>query len=44
MGGLPHVSSQLVEKGDRVVLAGDGLLTLSEQEIARILQQTQDAA
>ena len=33
-----------VEKGDRVVLASDGLMTLDEQEIARILQQTQDAA
>ena len=32
-----------VEKGDRVVLANDGLMTLDEQEIARILQQTQDA-
>ena len=42
---LIDVSSQpvAVEKGDRVVLASDGLLTLSEQEIERILQKTQDA-
>ena len=32
-----------VEKGDRVVLASDGLLTLSEQEIAEILEKTRDA-
>ena len=32
-----------VEEGDRVVLASDGLLTLSEQEIAAILKETQDA-
>jgi len=32
-----------VEKGDRLLLASDGLLTLSEQEIAAILQKTQDA-
>ena len=32
-----------VEKGDRLLLASDGLLTLSEPEIAAILQQTQDA-
>ena len=39
------VSSQPValEKGGRLVLVSDGLLTLDEQEIARILQQTQDA-
>ena len=33
-----------VEKGDRVVLASDGLLTLSEQEIAEILEKTRDAS
>ena len=33
-----------VEKGDRVVLASDDLMTLDKQEIVRILQQTQDAA
>ena len=33
-----------VEKGDRLLLASDGLLTLSEPEIAAILQQTQDAS
>ena len=32
-----------VQKGDRVVLASDGLLTLSEQEIADILKETRDA-
>ena len=32
-----------VEKGDRVVLASDGLLTLDEQEIAEILEKTRDA-
>ena len=32
-----------VEKGDRLLLASDGLLTLSDQEIAAILQKTQDA-
>ena len=32
-----------VEKGDRLLLASDGLLTLSNQEIAAILQKTQDA-
>ena len=32
-----------VEQGDRLLLASDGLLTLSEQEIAAILQKTQDA-
>ena len=32
-----------VERGDRVVLASDGLMTLSNQEIAAILQKTQDA-
>ncbi len=32
-----------VERGDRLVLASDGLLTLSEQEIAAILAKTQDA-
>ena len=42
---LIDVSSQpvAVEKGDRLLLASDGLLTLSEQEIAAILQKTQDA-
>ena len=32
-----------VEKGDRLLLASDGLLTLSEQEIVAILKKTQDA-
>ena len=42
---LIDVSSQpvAVEKGDRVVLASDGLLTLSNQEISAILKKTQDA-
>ena len=42
---LIDVSSRPValEQGDRVVLASDGLLTLDEQEIARILQETRDA-
>ena len=41
---LIDVSPQpvMVEKGDRLLLASDGLLTLSEQEIAAILQKTQD--
>ena len=42
---LIDVSSQPValERGDRVVLASDGLLTLADDEIARILQTMQDA-
>ena len=42
---LIDVSSQPValEQGDRVVLASDGLLTLSDQEIAEILKKTRDA-
>ena len=42
---LIDVSSQpvVVEKGDRLILASDGLLTLSEQEIVAILKKTQDA-
>ena len=32
-----------VEKGDQLLLASDGLLTLSDQEIADILKKTQDA-
>ncbi len=42
---LIDVSSQpvAVEKGDRLLLASDGLLTLEEQEIAAILKKTQDA-
>ena len=42
---LIDVSSQpvAVEQGDRLLLASDGLLTLSEQEIAAILKKTQDA-
>ena len=48
MGGpieMIDVSAQpvAVEEGDRVVLASDGLLTLSEQEIAEIIEKTQDA-
>ncbi len=39
------VSSQpvTVQPGDRVLLASDGLMTLSDQEISAILVQTQDA-
>lgn len=39
------VSSQpvAVQQGDRLLLASDGLMTLSDQEIAEILAQTQDA-
>ena len=42
---LIDVSAQpvAVEQGDRLLLASDGLLTLSDQEIAAILQKTQDA-
>ena len=42
---LIDVSSQPValKRGDRVVLASDGLLTLADGEIARILQTMQDA-
>ena len=42
---LIDVSSQpvAVEQGDRLLLASDGLLTLSDQEIAEILQKTRDA-
>ena len=42
---LIDVSSQPValKRGDRVVLASDGLLTLADEEIARILQTMQDA-
>ncbi len=42
---LMDVSSQpvAVQKGDRLLLASDGLLTLSEQEIEAILEQTQAA-
>lgn len=42
---LIDVSSQpvAVAPGDRLLLASDGLQTLSEQEIAAILEQTQDA-
>lgn len=42
---LIDVSSQpvAVQKGDRLLLASDGLMTLSDQEIADILKQTQDA-
>ena len=41
---LIDVSSQpvAVEQGDRVVLASDGLMTLSDQEITAILKKTQD--
>ena len=41
---LIDVSPQpvMVEKGDRLLLASDGLLTLSEQEIEKILRETQD--
>ncbi len=40
---LIDVSSQpvAVQQGDRLLLASDGLLTLSEQEIAAILRETQ---
>ena len=42
---LIDVSSQpvAVERGDRLLLASDGLMTLSDQEIAEILKKTQDA-
>ena len=42
---LIDVSSQpvAVEQGDRLLLASDGLMTLSEQEITAILKKTQDA-
>ena len=42
---LVDVSSQpvAVKKGDRLLLASDGLMTLSDQEIADILKKTQDA-
>lgn len=42
---LIDVSSQPValKRGDRVILASDGLLTLADGEIARILQTMQDA-
>ena len=42
---LIDVSSQpvAVQKGDRLLLASDGLMTLSDQEIAAILKKTQDA-
>ena len=42
---LIDVSSQPValKRGDRVILASDGLLTLADDEIARILQTMQDA-
>ena len=42
---LIDVSSQpvVLERGDRVVLASDGLLTLDEQEIADVLKKKQDA-
>ena len=42
---LIDVSSQpvAVEKGDRLLLASDGLMTLSDQEIEAILKKTQEA-
>ncbi len=42
---LIDVSSQpvAVQQGDRLLLASDGLMTLSDQEIAAILKKTQDA-
>ena len=42
---LVDVSSQpvAVKKGDRLLLASDGLMTLSDQEIAEILKKTQGA-
>ena len=42
---LMDVSSQpvAVKKGDRLLLASDGLMTLSDQEIADILKKTLDA-
>ena len=42
---LIDASSQpvAVEKGDRLLLASDGLMTLSDQEIADSLKKTQDA-
>ena len=42
---LVDVSSQPVamQEGDRLLLASDGLMTLSDQEIVAILKKTQDA-
>ena len=42
---LVDMSSQpmAAEEGDRLLLASDGLMTLSDQEIADILKKTQDA-
>ncbi len=40
---LIDVSSRLLEQGDRVVLASDGLLTLDERAIADILKKKRDA-
>ena len=42
---LIDMSSQpiAVEQGDRLLLASDGLMTLSDQEIEAILKKTQDA-
>ncbi len=43
---LIDVSSQsvAVEQGDRVVVASDGVMTLSEQEIADVLEEMRDAS
>ena len=43
---LTDVSPQPVpvEKGDRLLLASDGLMTLGDREIAGILEETQDAS
>lgn len=42
---LIDVSSQpvAIKKGDRLLLASDGLMTLDDEEIARILQHTRNA-
>ena len=43
---LVDVSSQpvAVKQGDRLLLASDGLMTLSDQEIAAILKETRDSS
>ena len=40
----PSAQPVAMEEGDRVVLASDGLLTLSKEKIADILEKTRDAS